>query len=554
MAKSDAPDAHKVFAQLFGRLYQKMQGKLRNQAMEAQFERRGSKTRSHPHFDWLKQLVELPRGDKAKQLVKPPRGDKAKHVHFKLTSEGKHYVKSLLGRIEGGRNVYAKPRYRLFPKLERVRMPKEPGKERRIVGEIFAANLTSDKKSPHSSQYRVLVTQKQNNAILSSYFYSIIKQDKLGKSLHKKSFAYPLVPHRGKIKHPVVRAIKEIDRNLGIKSTQYVLKIDIDRFFETIDHGIIYSVFERQMVKHKLTMSRRKIYRRLLQELLDSVANGYKRYLFDLKTEKDKSWKDRQEINKGILQGSPVSGFLANLYLDGLDQFLDSYALDSSTNRLKFVRYADDLMVFVPKRHKALLLNIQNDIVGYLRDKLLLKVNLNKCRAIDVDNGFDALGIRFTRSKGKTELRIARSKMLQIKEALKNIFRESSKQSNSNVGRLIRKLNYRIGYLPERSNILSDRSNDVVARRRRGRITNRGTVYYYSQLPNNSGIAKDMVDLDRFVRDRLRSFYYFKDQQINMTRFHDKNLRKKSKAHFNNLGLRSYVRCFWSHKAIQNKS
>jgi hypothetical protein len=150
---------------------------------------------------------------------------KARREHFELTDRGKHYVDSLFGRIVEGRHLYAKPRYRLFPKLARVRMPKAPGKERRIVGEILAANLKGHQKSPHSKQYRLLVTQKLNNSILSGYFYSSIKQEGLGGNLHKKSFAYPVTSHGGmRVKHPVVRAIREIDQNLCQKSNQFVLK------------------------------------------------------------------------------------------------------------------------------------------------------------------------------------------------------------------------------------------------------------------------------------------------------------------------------------------
>jgi hypothetical protein len=115
-----------------------------------------------------------------------------------------------------------------------------------------------------------------------------------------------------------------------------------------------------------------------------------------------------------------VSGFLANLYLNGLDRFLDTYPLDAKRKGLKFVRYADDLLIFVHKKDEALLPQIQDDVTAYLSDSLLLTVNVDKCRAIDANNGFDALGIQFTRTNNKTELRIARAKMAQIKEGIKN--------------------------------------------------------------------------------------------------------------------------------------
>jgi hypothetical protein len=72
---------------------------------------------------------------------------------------------------------------------------------------------------------------------------------------------------------------------------------------------------------------------------------------------------------KGTPQGSPLSPLLSNIVLDELDQELTRRNLD-------FVRYADDVQIFVGSQLSAE--RVQESIIRFIEEKMLLKVNRDK--------------------------------------------------------------------------------------------------------------------------------------------------------------------------------
>ncbi len=95
------------------------------------------------------------------------------------------------------------------------------------------------------------------------------------------------------------------------------------------------------------------------------------------------------ERSKGILQGSPISGLLCNIYFHALDQELESMGVP-------FLRYADDVVVFADDRQEAL--RLSKLVTGYLENKLRLKINAAKT-CVDAAENLTYLGQTFTRDK-----------------------------------------------------------------------------------------------------------------------------------------------------------
>lgn len=160
------------------------------------------------------------------------------------------------------------------------------------------------------------------------------------------------------------------------KNTKYCLKIDISKFYPSIDKNILKSKFRTKFKDEDLLW------------LLDSIVNS---------------------SQNGLPIGNYTSQWFANFYLQDLDHFIK--------NELKikyYMRYIDDMVLLGPNKRK--LHNSKTEIERYLSDNhLRLKPNWQVFR-ID-DRGLDFLGFRFYRHKVILRKRNA----LRIRRRIKKI-------------------------------------------------------------------------------------------------------------------------------------
>jgi RNA-directed DNA polymerase len=98
--------------------------------------------------------------------------------------------------------------------------------------------------------------------------------------------------------------------------------------------------------------------------MYDIIIGGHR----ILKTNILQGGLEEQRI-KGTPQGSPLSPLLSNIVLDELDQEL-------SRRGLSFVRYADDVQIFVSSQMSAE--RVQTSIIQFIENKMKLKVNREK--------------------------------------------------------------------------------------------------------------------------------------------------------------------------------
>lgn len=128
----------------------------------------------------------------------------------------------------------------------------------------------------------------------------------------------------------------------------HVIDLDLEKFFDEVNH-------------HRLMwlLSTRIGDRRVLQLIHRYLKSGM---LQNGLTE--------QSI-KGTPQGSPLSPLLSNIVLDELDKELEQRGHC-------FVRYADDVKIFVGSKRRAE--EVKASITKYIRQQLKLKINESKSR------------------------------------------------------------------------------------------------------------------------------------------------------------------------------
>ena len=118
-------------------------------------------------------------------------------------------------------------------------------------------------------------------------------------------------------------------------------------------------------------------------------------------------------MNEGFPQGSPISPVLANMSLNGLQEWLGTEYL--------FVRYADDFLV-LGKTKQAL----EEDALPKIREFLEprgLRLNLEKTQMTDFSQGFDYLSFNFREYTDSTGMKRTKKGILLVKPSSKNVQR-----------------------------------------------------------------------------------------------------------------------------------
>ena len=183
------------------------------------------------------------------------------------------------------------------------------------------------------------------------------------------------------------RAIKRTMSEFRMKKNNWVLQLDIDNYFDTIDHDILFQKVQ------KLVQD---------EEIVRLIALCVRMGVVNKKFQ----WN---EMSCGVPQGAVLSPLLANLYLHAFDQFITS-KVES------YVRYADDFLIFCEKREQAE--KVLKQAAKFLTEQLLLK--LNEPVMTDVKNGVEFLGITLKRNG----ITISRHKRDELEERINSIVLE----------------------------------------------------------------------------------------------------------------------------------
>jgi RNA-directed DNA polymerase len=216
----------------------------------------------------------------------------------------------------------------------------------------------------------------------------------------------------------------------------WVVDVDLDAFFDRVQHDALMARVARRVDDRRVL--------RLIRRYLEAgvMADGVK-----------------QQVEEGTPQGSSLSPLLANVMLNDLDSELERRGH-------RFVRYADDLMVYVGSERAGQ--RVIESISSFVERRLKLRVNRRKS-AVAPATRRPFLGFGFFRRDGQVRVRVDPDARKRAKDRLRKL---TSRRWGVSMERRVRELN---------------------------RFTVGWTAYFaYAETP------RPFADLDEWLRRRLR--------------------------------------------------
>ena len=268
-------------------------------------------------------------------------------------------------------------------------------------------------------------------------------------------------------------ALRQCQRNVN-EGYVYVVDMDLEKFFDTVSQSKLIEVLSRT-IKDGRVIS-------LIHKYLNAgvVANGK---------------FERTEI--GMPQGGPLSPLLSNVMLNELDKELERRGH-------RFVRYADDCMIFCKSRKSAE--RTLENIIPFIEGKLFLKVNRKKTEVSHISK-VKYLGYSFYRYKGKCRFRVHAKSVAKMKNKIRE---------------------------------LTDRNKGISNEKREKEYQEyvRGWVEYF-RLADMKGL---LIETDSWARRRIRAVYWKQWKKVK-TRY--RILRKLKLEHWQAIKLANSRCGYW---------
>lgn len=173
---------------------------------------------------------------------------------------------------------------------------------------------------------------------------------------------------------------------------EWVIDIDIEQFFDKVNHDKLISILREQVNN-------------------SDVLNLIRKYLRAGVMDKG----ILKATKTGVPQGGPISVILSNIYLDKLDKELEQRGH-------RFVRYADDVLIFVKSEEAAN--RVMTSISSWIERKLFLKVNATKSKVVRPTRS-KYLGFTFLNHGGQWKVKPTNEKKKKLYQTIREYLKRN---------------------------------------------------------------------------------------------------------------------------------
>jgi RNA-directed DNA polymerase len=237
--------------------------------------------------------------------------------------------------------------------------------ERHLEDNIFQLqhDLTNFQYAHDSYEQFYVTDPKQRHISKASVRDRLVHQvvyDTLNEVLDKKFIFHSLSSRLGKGTHIGITLLHRMIRKVSAngKKPCYALKMDIRRFFDTVDHCILK------------TLLRKHIQDKHILKTTDMIIDSFKIGVGG---------------NVGIPLGNVTSQLFANVYLHELDEFIKHELKEKH-----YLRYCDDFIIL--SNDKTHLISLIISIRDFLAKKLKLELHPKKVTIRKLSRGIDFVG------------------------------------------------------------------------------------------------------------------------------------------------------------------
>lgn len=303
------------------------------------------------------------------------------------------YENIISKNVRNKRKVYYFERFRMMNIFEAYKIL-ESNKIENVNYNIF---LISEPK------YRIVMSLNIVDKLVNHYVSKYYLEPKLSKYLIDNNVAT-------RVGMGTDYAIKKVKKYIELNKKYdvfYILKLDISKYFYSIDHEILLNMLIDKLNKEEYL---------IIKDILNTTNNP----LINEKIKEIKNKYNNEDINnipyydygKGLPIGNMTSQFLSIFYLYELDHYIVH-----DLHIKYYIRYMDDFILI--HNDIDVLRNALEKIQDILEKKYKLKVNNNKTKITNSKKGFVFLGYNFKVIDKKTIIKINTNALKKAKNNIK---------------------------------------------------------------------------------------------------------------------------------------